>query len=316
MRHAGVGAQRMAQAVAGAVLGAADAGGRQPSPELAVQSGVQVGAVAGVARQRAAQQRQCAHAGGVDQRLGVDRAQRLDRMVDGADAGRQPQPVRRVHGDAGVEDHRRGAYEGAGVSLLGAEPCVGAAAQVAELGARQRGGHGDLAAGRGAGLRHHPAAVGAHPHMPVVELLDAGQVLGQCHQCHLDGVDHGAAAYADDQVGAGRAHCLRQRDHGLARGVLYALVEQPDHPRRDARDRLGDGIGLAVQRAAGDDEDALRAAQLGLAVQGVGRRQAEVHPVLLEKIEDAGFHAASFLWGWMSALISAPAAGQAGPPAV
>ena len=40
---------------------------------------------------------------------------------------------------------------------------------------------------------------------------------------------------------------------------------------------------------------AFRAAQLGLAVQGVGRRQAEVHPVLLEKIEDAGFHAAGFL---------------------
>ena len=247
VRHAGVGAQRMAQAVAGAVLGAADAGGRQPGAQLAVEPGVQVVGVARVAGQRAAQQLQRAHAGGVDQRLGVDRAQRLHRMVDRAHAGGQPQPGRRVQGDARVEDDGGRADEGAGVALFGAEAGVGAAAQVAELGARQGGRHRNLAAGRPAWLRRHAAAIGRHAQVPVVQLLDAGEALGQRHQRHLHGVDHRAAADADHQVGLRRTQRLRQRNHAVARRVLDAVVEQPHHLRRYLRQRGGHRIGVAVQ---------------------------------------------------------------------
>jgi hypothetical protein len=57
-------------------------------------------------RQRLRQHRQPLQRLGVGIGMRLARADAFDAMIDGADAGRQPQPFRRVHGEPGIEDHR------------------------------------------------------------------------------------------------------------------------------------------------------------------------------------------------------------------
>src|SRR5258705_6672373 len=73
------------------------------------------------------------------------RADALDAMVDGADAGREKQPFRRVHGDEGIEDRGTRYHKLMPQHLLDPGALVGDAGDVTELAAGDRGGHADLA---------------------------------------------------------------------------------------------------------------------------------------------------------------------------
>ena len=154
-------------------------------------------------------------------------------MVDRADAGGQEQPLRRVHGDRGVED--RGGRDDARVAeqLLHLGPFVRDAGDGAELAGRQRGRHGDLPHPRRlAGRRATCRRALAGRRRPSPRPSDA---VGQAELHRLGGVGDGAAADGDDQVGAGLAGHCRGLDHRLARRVRRHAVEHRRAPGCPAR---------------------------------------------------------------------------------
>ena len=70
-------------------------------------------------------------------RLAVDRADVLDRVIDGADAGRQEQPFGRVDARLRIEDHGARHHQRMAVALLDVPRGVGAAGRRGELAGRQ-----------------------------------------------------------------------------------------------------------------------------------------------------------------------------------
>ena len=79
---------------------------REPCAYLAVEARLEILGVSLNARQPAGQQRQAVKRLRVSKGIRLVRADALDAMVDGADAGRQPQPFGRVQGDRWVQDDR------------------------------------------------------------------------------------------------------------------------------------------------------------------------------------------------------------------
>ena len=121
----------------------------EPGADLAIHARVEIGRIGLHPRQRAAPSKaRPLHRLrlGIGMRLARSRA--LDAMVDGADAGRQEQPFRRVHGDGGIEDGRARHHERMPQHLLHLRRGVGDAGDGAELAAGDRGRHADLAHGR------------------------------------------------------------------------------------------------------------------------------------------------------------------------
>ena len=160
VRHPGAAAQHMADGVARPHARAADdAGHRDPGADLAVEPRRQVGRIAFHRRQPAAEQAQRLQRRAVGVGVAVDRAVGLDRMIDRADAGREPQPFRRVHGDGGIEDHRERDDAGMDVGLLQPQPRLGDAGACVEFAAAQRGRHADLPHPRRAVLREAAACL-------------------------------------------------------------------------------------------------------------------------------------------------------------
>ena len=97
-------------------------------------------------RQRLRQHRQALQRLGVGIRMRLARADALDAMVDGADAGREPQPFRRVHGRwQGSRITARGITSGWRSASLTLVRLVGDAGDGGELAAGDRGRHADLA---------------------------------------------------------------------------------------------------------------------------------------------------------------------------
>ena len=127
-------------------------------------------------------------------------------MVDGADAGGQKQPFRRVHGDGGIEDRGARHHEGMAQHLLDLGALVGDAGDGAELAAGNRGRHADLAHRRRVDVRRD-ALAGADP----VDVLDAADIVGKADLHRLGAVGDRAAADRDDEVGVGGAGLLRRR---------------------------------------------------------------------------------------------------------
>src|SRR3546814_11096408 len=83
----------------------ADTGHRKPGAELTVQARPQVGRIRLHARQPAPEEAQPVQIGAVAEGVGLHRADTLDAMIQGAAAGRPPQPPTRVHGARRSEDH-------------------------------------------------------------------------------------------------------------------------------------------------------------------------------------------------------------------
>ena len=202
----------------------------------------------------------------------------------------QPQTIRRMHRDLGVQNDRSRANIVAGEAMLGAKAGVRATTQVAEFRARQGGGHRNLAARRHAGVGHKTAAIRVHAHVPGVQVVGLGQVFGQRHQSHFDGVNHRAAANADDQIGLAAAQLRGQGQNSVARGVFHTFIKQTHHLLLNARQSPCDGIGLAVERAAGDDKNPVCLARLGFCQQRFVSGNAKTHAILFQKFEDAGVH--------------------------
>ncbi len=280
VRHAGTAAQHMADGVARPHARAADdAGHRDPGADLAVEPRRCIGRIAFHRRQPATEQAQRLQRGAVGIGVAVDRAVGLDRMIDGADAGREPQPFRRVHGDGGIEDHREGDEAGMDVGLLQPQPRFGDAGPRVEFAAAQRRRHADLAHPRRAVLRETSFARDLVDHgAEGFEAVRLANVVLEADRDRLAAVGRRPAADTQQQVAAGIACLVGAGDHRVARAVRRHLVMQAGVARSERPGDPADRVGLAVERAPGEDEHPLGAQPIRRLGHGISGRAAKYHP--------------------------------------
>ena len=222
------------------------------------------------ARQRLRQHRQALHRLGVGKGMRFARAQALDAMVDGADAGRKPQPFRRVHGHGGIEDRRARHHEVMAHHFLDLAALLGDAGDRAELAAGNRGRHADLAHGRRIHWRRDA------PGRPdPVDVVGGANVIGKAKLHRLGAVRDRAAADRDDEVGAGAARLLGGGNDGRARRVRRHRIEGADAAGPERFPDLVDLVGGPVERAADHQEGAVRAQAVHLAYDRLGGGAAE-----------------------------------------
>ena len=275
MRHVEHGAQHIADAVAGAHRNARrQRSHRKPGADLAIHPGIEVARVRLHPRQRLGQHRQSLQRLGVGVGMRLARAQAFDAMVDGADAGRQPQPLRRVQGHGGIEDGGAGHHELVAHRFLDLAANIGDAGDRAEFAAGDGGGHADLAHRRGL-QRWCCALRGADR----IDGLDAANIVGETELHRLGAVGDRAAADGDDEIGLRAARLLGGGDDGLARGMRRHRVERCHATRPQTVADLVDLVGASIERAADHQEGPACAQAVHLRGDGVGGRAAENHLV-------------------------------------
>ena len=250
---------------------------RQPRTDLAIGPGLEISGIGLDARQAAREQRQAVQCLGVGERIGLAGADALDAMVDRADAGRQPQPFGRVHGDRRIEHH--GARDDLRVAeqLLHPMALVGDPGNRAEFAGRQCRRHGDLPhRGRIAGRRSE-GAVRRFDGAQTVERLGSADAVCEAQLHRLRAVSDRAAADRRNQIGAGLAHRFGGLDNGAARGVRWHPIEDAGETVAEGLPHFGDLVGRAVERAADHQKDPLGTEPPRLLGEGLGGGLAEHH---------------------------------------
>ena len=215
----------------------------------------------------------------VGQRLGVDRADVLHRVVDGADAGRQEQPFRRVDSRGRVQDHAARHHLRVAVALLHLPHRVGAAGGRGELASREGGGHRDRAHSGRVHRRALGAAVGMDPRTERVELAGLGHAVPQAEPDHLGGVGHRPATDGQQRVRPGLARRVGRGHHVDARRVGADLRTHARQPVAENGAHPIHHVGLPCQRAAGEHKDGVGADALDLLRKRFDERHAVDHPV-------------------------------------
>ena len=198
-------------------------------------------------------------------------------MIDTAHAGREPQPLRRVHRRLRVEDHGARPDIRPDERVLLADALVGHPGEVRELGAGERSRHCDLTHRRRPDIRHLPLAVGTDRDVQAVKRFGRVDIVGEADLQDLDGIDGGAASHCEDEIGCRRPHRAGRRNNARARAVLHAAVEQADIVPAEG---FGDGAHhrrLCRERLRRDDKDPRRTDPRRLLHHGLGRRTAEYH---------------------------------------
>ena len=117
---------------------------RQPRAHLAIEAGRQIRGIGLDPRQTAREQRQPMQGLGIGERIGLAGTDALDAMIDRANAGREPKPFGRVHGDGRIEHHRARNDIRMAEQLFDPAPLVADARNGAELAGRQCRRHRDL----------------------------------------------------------------------------------------------------------------------------------------------------------------------------
>ena len=191
-------------------------------------------------------------------------------MVDGANAGREKQPFRRVQAEPGIEDHRARHRQWMAQRLLDLGLLVGDAGGRGKLAAGNRRRHADLAHGGGLELRRS-AAAGAD----AIDVVGVTDVVGEAKLDSLGAIGDRAAADGHDQVGIGGAGLFGRGNHCRARRMRRHRVKSADAARPQLAADLLDLVGLAVQRPADHQERALRAQSVQLFQNRPGCRPPE-----------------------------------------
>jgi len=200
-------------------------------------------------------------------------------VIDGADAGGEEEPHRRVPRHFRVENHGLRNHVGMAEHLLGLRGFVGDAGDVRELAGRQGRGNRDLPhRGRHDGVRR----------LYAIERGHVADIIGEAKLHRLGGVGDRAATQRHDEIGVGRARLLGRRDHRGARRVRRHLVEGADTFVAERAADLLDLVGLAIERAAHHQKDALRSgAQHQVRKCYVGGRAVD-HFVHLAEYDSSG----------------------------
>jgi hypothetical protein len=187
---------------------------------------------------------------GIGKRLTVDRAQILHGVIDGADAGREPQWRRRMHGDPRVEHDRARREVGMRVTLLHVARDIGHAGDRRELGAGQRRRHGNDAH-REFRRRSAFAPLAAQR----VESLRGKDRVGETQLGDLGRVHDRAAADRDEEVGAGITRRAGDARDVLARRMGADAVPDPGEAFAERAAQVGFKRHCRVERAADDGEN-------------------------------------------------------------
>ena len=182
------------------------------------------------------------------------RADALDAMVDGANAGRQKQPFRRVRSKLWIEDHRARDRQRMTHHLLHFGGLVGDPGAGAEVAAGDRGRRADLA--HDGGIHRRRRALDGPD---LVDAFDGADIVGKAKLDGLGAVGDRAAADGDDQVGVGGAGLLGCGDHRRARRMRRHRVEGGGMARAQSAADFLDFVGLAVEGPADHQEGAGRA---------------------------------------------------------
>ena len=206
--------------------------------------------------------------------MGLPRADALDTMVDGADAGRQKQPFGRVHGDGGIEDRGARHHQFMAQHFLDLGARVGDAGDGAEFAAGNRRGHADLAHRRRV-HRRCDAFVDSNS----FDILDRANVVGETKLHGLGAVGDRAAAYRDDKIGTGRLGLLGGGNDGLTRRVRRHGIEDSHAAGAKRFSDFFDLAGLPVERAADHEKCAGSAQAVHLRDDRLGGGMAEYHLV-------------------------------------
>ncbi|GCC46027.1 hypothetical protein chiPu_0030302, partial [Chiloscyllium punctatum] len=237
--------------------------GREPGADLAIHPRRDVLRVGLHPRQAGRQHLKSLQRLRIAVRMRLARADALDAMVDRADAGRQKQPVRRVHRQVRIEDRGARHHQRMAQHLLLPLDLVGDARDRRELAAGDRGRHADLAHGRRIHLGRD-ATTGANR----IDAVGCGDIVGEAELHRLGAIGDRAAADGDDQIGLRIARLFRRRDDRGARRMRRHLVEGPDAAGPERRADFLDLVGVAVQRARHHQERALRAQPVQLLDDG------------------------------------------------
>lgn len=253
---------------------------RQPCADLRIHPRVEIPWVGLHPRQGVGEHGEALHRLCIRVRMGLTRADRLDTVVEGADAGREEQPFRRVHRDGGIEDGRARHRERMPQHLLHMSAEVGHARNRRELAAGNRGRHADLTHGWRGHLRRN-----ALMHADALDAVDVVDAVGETELHGLGAVSDRAPANGDDQVGARLSRRMSGCDHRLARRVCGHGIEQPGAARAERLHDFCDLVGLTVQRARDHQEGATRPQPIHLADDGFSCRMAE-HDLLNRAVND------------------------------
>src|SRR3954447_9877541 len=176
-------------------------------------------------------------------------AKTFDAMIHRADAGRKPQPFRRVNGYGGIENGSSWNGQLVTKHFLDLGAAVGDAGYGAELSAGDRGGYADLTYSR----RVHCGRYALHRPDPV-DVFDGANVIGQAKLYRLGAVGDRTTAYGDDKVGVGGARLFGGRDHAFSRGVRLHRIEHANSTRPEALLDILDLPGVSIECAADHQE--------------------------------------------------------------
>ena len=178
-------------------------------------------------------------------------------MIDGPDAGRQPQPLGRVRGNRWIEHHGARNDLRMPEELLDPPTLVGDAGNSAELPGREGGRNGNLADRRGFAWRRPEGVVWPFDRPVIVECLRGADVVRQTELDGFGAVGNGAAAHRCDEVGARLPSCGSGFNDGAAWRVRRHPGEHPGAAVPERRPHVVDLASRAVERAAHHQEDAL-----------------------------------------------------------
>src|SRR5215213_1814647 len=154
-------------------------------------------------------------------------AKTFDAMIHRADAGRKPQPFRRVNGYGGIENGSSWNGQLVTKHFLDLGAAVGDAGYGAELSAGDRGGYADLTYSR----RVHCRRYALHRPDPV-DVFDGANVIGEAKLYRLGGV--------------GGARLFGGRDHAFSRGVRLHGIEHANSTRPEALLDLPYLLGVSI----------------------------------------------------------------------
>ena len=172
-------------------------------------------------------------------------------MIDGADAGRKPQPFRRMHGYRRIENGRARHHQVMAQHFLDLGARVGDPGDGAELASGDGRGNADLASPRSIHVRRHTL----HRSNPV-DVVDGADIVGEAKLDGFGAVGDRAAPYCDDDVCIGSAGLFSGGDNRLTRSVGRHRIEASGVTWAETFADFVDLVGISIERAADHQESA------------------------------------------------------------